>query len=85
MHAANVCTCLEAQVKIATPCRERKNGRRVICNATSLARSNDSAGSVALLRASLFFTASADDRAEDLALGAITVGLQELDVAIDED
>ena len=53
--------------------------------ARSFVCSNDGASSVALLRASLFFTASADDRAEDLALGAVAVGLQELDVTVDED
>ena len=47
--------------------------------------SHDGASPIALLRASLFLTASADDRAEDLSLGAVAVGLQELDVAVDED
>ena len=47
--------------------------------------SHNSASPVALLRASLFLAASADNRAEDLALGSVAVGLQELDVAVDED
>lgn len=37
------------------------------------------------MRAGLFFAAGTDDGAEDLALGAVTVSLQELDVAVDED
>lgn len=37
------------------------------------------------MRAGLFFAAGADDGAEDLALGAIAVSLQEFDVAVDED
>jgi hypothetical protein len=48
-------------------------------------RSHNSASPVALLRASFFLSAGADDGAEDLALGAVAVGLQQLDVAIDED
>ena len=50
-----------------------------------LARSHNGASPVALLRACLFLTASADDGAEDLALGAVAVGLEQLDVAVDED
>lgn len=46
---------------------------------------HNGASPVALLRASFFFAASADDGAEDLALGAVAVGLKELDVAVDED
>ena len=49
------------------------------------ASSHDRASPVALLRASLFLAAGADDGAEDLALGAVAVGLQQLDVAVDED
>ena len=48
-------------------------------------RSHNSASPVALLRASFFLSAGADDGAEDLALGAVAVGLQELDVAVDDD
>ena len=53
-----------------------------LCETT---RSHNSASPVPLLRASLFLTASADDRAEDLALGAVAVSLQQLDIAVDED
>ena len=47
--------------------------------------SHNSASPVALLRASFFLAASADDGAEDLALGAVAVSLQQLDVAVNED
>ena len=52
--------------------------------ATSIT-SHNSASPIALLRASLFLAASTDDGTEDFALGAVAVGLQELDVAVDED
>ena len=55
----------------------------MLCDA--ITSSNDSARPVALLRAGFLFAASAEDGAEDLALGAVTVGLEELDVAVDED
>lgn len=54
----------------------------VLCN---IVNSHDGASPVALLRASFLFAASADDGAEDLALGAVAVSLQQLDVAVDED
>ena len=56
-----------------------------MCLSCETASSHDSASPVALLRASFLLAASADDRAEDLALGAVAVGLQQLDVAVDED
>lgn len=56
-----------------------------MCLSCNTANSHNSASPVALLRASLFLAASADDRAEDLALGAVAVSLQQLDVAVDED
>jgi hypothetical protein len=59
--------------------------RRQQCLACNIIHSHNSASPIALLRASLFLAASADDGAEDLALGAVAVGLQQLDVAIDED
>lgn len=69
---------------LTTPCQGRETGRRV-CLSCNTANSHNSASPVALLRASLFLAASADDRAEDLALGAVAVSLQQLDVAVDED
>jgi len=54
----------------------------VLCN---IVNSHDGASPVALLRASFFLAASANDGAEDLALGAVAVSLQQLDVAVDED
>ena len=48
-------------------------------------RSHNSASPVALLRASFFLSAGADDGAEDLALGAVAMCLKELDIAVDED
>jgi hypothetical protein len=48
-------------------------------------RSHDGASPIALLRASLFFPASANNRAKDFALRAVAVRLQEFDVAVDED
>ena len=52
-----------------------------LCKTTS---SHNSASPIALLRTSLFLAASTDNRAEDLALGAVAVSLQQLDVAVDE-
>jgi hypothetical protein len=48
-------------------------------------RSDDSASPIALLRARLFFSASANNRAKDFALGTVAVCLQELDITVDED
>jgi hypothetical protein len=56
----------------------------VLCSIVAC-RSHNGASPVALLRASFLLATSADDRAEDLALGAVTVCLQQLDIAVDED
>jgi hypothetical protein len=55
----------------------------MLCSITAC--SHDGASPVTLLRTSLFFAASADDGAEDLALGAVAMCLQQLDVAVDKD
>jgi len=72
-----------SQVKLATTCRTKVAS--VLCARISPGGSHNSASPVALLRASFFFPTSADNRAEDLALGTVAVGLQQLDVAVDED
>jgi hypothetical protein len=54
----------------------------MLCKAV---RSDDTARPIALLRARLFLSASANNRAEDFTLGAVAVRLQEFDVAVDED
>ena len=76
-----MCTSVPAK-SLTTTCQGREKWQAYLCETAS---SHDSASPVALLRASLFLAASADNRAEDLALGAVAVGLQELDVAVDED
>ena len=79
MCAANVCTSVVAKV---CPRRAERKWQPWLCETIN---SHDSASPVALLRASFFFAASADDGTEDLALGAVAVCLQQLDVAVDED
>ena len=76
-----MCTSVPAKSLITT-CQGREKWQACLRETTS---SHDSASPVAFLRASLFLAASADDRAEDLALGAVAVSLQQLDVAVDKD
>ena len=78
MCAANVCTSVPAKFDHDMP----RKTCGLYCETTN---SHHGASPVALLRASFFLAAGTDDRAEDLALGAVAVCLQQLDVAVDED